>query len=272
MGDQEDRPESPPLPRGSYNINFDELDDTIDPFKPRGGLSLSPRNEISNPFQTKSKLPSSPPIQPSGNNQNLASEENVEEVDPFKSGNKLGRSPPDQESFPDLNNQHISSQPIDIDPDVNPFQTKTKLGHSPPAVTEEENPFQTKNKLGYSPPVTTEEENPFQTRSKLSSSPPSDSGFSESMENPFQTKSKLGRSPPNEDKNLAENDLTTSQDSSVHENNNDSVKPPCESQTKNNKGFKTKSKSQSPVDAITDEAVHNVTNDSVSESETTKPE
>ena len=44
-------------------MNFDELDDSIDPFKPRGGIGSLPGNDVSNPFKARTKLGSSPPKQ-----------------------------------------------------------------------------------------------------------------------------------------------------------------------------------------------------------------
>ncbi|XP_053407888.1 transforming acidic coiled-coil-containing protein 2-like isoform X2 [Mercenaria mercenaria] len=218
MDDAGDRPASPPLPRGSYNINFDELDDSIDPFKPRGGLGNSPCKEISNPFQTKNKMASSPPKQdlaePVLENHNIEPQDTVgdeiadvsevkeDEVEsivtksPAIDIKKFGKSKKKVKKKQVSKGDVSSAENIDLN-DENPFATKTKLGQSPPP---DEDPFQTKNKLGSSPPNDTNfamEENPFQTQSKLGSSPPNDSNFA-LEENPFQTKNKLGSSPPND--------------------------------------------------------------------------
>ena len=123
-------PGSPPLPRGTYNINFDELDENTNPFVSHKRLDNSPdrdkNNSNINPFQTKSKLPSTP-------TDTVNSEEN-----PFQTRSKLSSSP---------------TRETDIN-EINPFKTKSKLGTSPPkGVTDsEEDPFTTKSKLGSSPP------------------------------------------------------------------------------------------------------------------------
>lgn len=65
-------PSSPPLPKkGSYNLDFDSFDDTINPFQPKVKLSSSPPKshipaplldeEAVDPFKPRAKLPSSPP-------------------------------------------------------------------------------------------------------------------------------------------------------------------------------------------------------------------
>ena len=223
MDDTEDRPASPPLPRGSYNLNFDDFDDSVDPFKPRGGLSNSPdkemsnpfqtRNkmastppkEISNPFQTKSKMASSPPKQTmpeqlvenhdnelessAGKSENLAT--NEDDFNEVPTSNKA-KSPAINIKKPVKGKKKVKKKEVkkdvpeadDIDVnEENPFATKTKLGQSPPLDVD---PFATKTKLGQSPPLDVD---PFATKTKLGQSPPLDV-------DPFATKTKLGQSPP----------------------------------------------------------------------------
>ena len=92
MAEDDDGSSSPPLPRGTYNFNFDDLDDNIDPFKPGRGLLNSPDKEMNiNPFESKSKLSSSPPIR----------NHMKEDVNPFQTKSKLGQSPPNSGGFHD---------------------------------------------------------------------------------------------------------------------------------------------------------------------------
>ena len=72
-GDGDAVPASPPLPkRGAYNIDFDNLDDSINPFASKKTLSLGssppikaaapvPFVEIDDPFKSRTALSSSPP-------------------------------------------------------------------------------------------------------------------------------------------------------------------------------------------------------------------
>ena len=147
----DDEPESPlPLPKGSYNINFDELDETTNPFATRKRLESSPdrdnkNNSSFNPFETKSKLPSTP------------TESNVNcENDPFQPKSELSSSPSG-----------------DMDNEMNPFQARSKIGTSPQKEVDNiEDPFISRSQLASSPPKDVNLENPFKTVSKLAGSPP----------------------------------------------------------------------------------------------------
>lgn len=297
MGDAGDRPDSPPLPRGSYNINFDELDDTIDPFKPRGGLSNSPGKEISNPFQSKSKLASSPPKQAFKkpvveNHQADLDQDDTAKEEKVDSGgdsqtNNISRSPAINIKKPVKgkkkkvkkvqNETEAFAGSTDFN-EENPFQTKTKLGQSPSADTEfnEENPFKTKSKLGNSP---TSEEDPFKSKSSLKNSPQNDSEYL-SEENPFQTKTKLGVSPPGDNSYIkdtpVDSDNKLPDDDTLNENV-ESVQTAEESPDKCNKGLKTRAKSQTPpaTKPVEDSVQEDVEQDGGSEPikpKTAKPE
>ncbi|XP_059159941.1 transforming acidic coiled-coil-containing protein 2-like isoform X3 [Physella acuta] len=73
---QDTTPSSPPLPKkGSYNLDFDSFDDSINPFQPKAKLSSSPPNkshipapllddEAVDPFKPRAKVASSPPTSP----------------------------------------------------------------------------------------------------------------------------------------------------------------------------------------------------------------
>ncbi|XP_067658075.1 transforming acidic coiled-coil-containing protein 3-like [Haliotis asinina] len=74
-----------PVPKGSYSFNFDDFD------------------ESSNPFQCKTKLGHSPPVN-----------------DPFKPRKKIPNSPPQSDGFGGF------------DEEINPFKSKSKITHSPP--------------------------------------------------------------------------------------------------------------------------------------------
>ncbi|XP_060596656.1 transforming acidic coiled-coil-containing protein 2-like isoform X3 [Ruditapes philippinarum] len=229
MDGSEDRPASPPLPKGSYNINFDEFDDSIDPFKPRGGLSNSPdkvmsnpfqtRNkmastpteETSNPFQTKSKIASSPPKETLSEqpveNHDTGLEESAKDKETDGAGEHISEITSSKAKSPAINikkpvkgKKKVKKKEVkaevpegdDIDLNVeNPFATKVKLGQSPPLDVD---PFATKVKLGQSPPLDVD---PFATKTKLGQSPPLHVD-----EDPFKTKTELGTSPQN-DSNIA---------------------------------------------------------------------
>jgi hypothetical protein len=74
-----------PVSRGTYNIDFDNLDD-INPFQSNVKMGSSPPrtdnsssiDNISNPFQSKSKLRSSPPLSDCNENR-IKSEDPVNE-------------------------------------------------------------------------------------------------------------------------------------------------------------------------------------------------
>ncbi|KAL4231194.1 Transforming acidic coiled-coil-containing protein 2 [Mactra antiquata] len=251
MGDEGDRPDSPPLPRGSYNINFDELDlDAIDPFKSGGGLGSSPKKDTINPFQSKSKLGSSPPIHsqpisiPSNEN-----EHDSEEINPFQSKSKLGQSPV-LNSFADNGED--------------PFKSKTKLGHSPPGSSDfNEEPCESSYDAPETNGIDNElEENPFHSKSKLGNSPVNE------VENPFQNRSKLSSSPVNSADTMT--NVTT--------DNSEGIEPVGESLDKSNKGFKTRSKSKTPptthssnVDTTQSQSSNDVDQDGGSEISEPKP-
>ncbi|XP_071090115.1 transforming acidic coiled-coil-containing protein 3-like isoform X2 [Haliotis cracherodii] len=74
-----------PVPKGSYTFNFEDFD------------------EGSNPFQSKTKLGQSPPVN-----------------DPFKPRKKIANSPPRSDGFGGNEEE------------INPFKSKSKMAHSPP--------------------------------------------------------------------------------------------------------------------------------------------
>jgi len=79
MADNVDLPRSPPIAvtRGSYNINWDELDENTDPFTLEKGLSKSPP-----------RSPVVPACVGAGDGNPVA------EIDPFKASRRLTNSPP----------------------------------------------------------------------------------------------------------------------------------------------------------------------------------
>lgn len=101
----------PPLPRGSYDINFDEFD------------------ENTNPFQTSNKLAMSP--MPARKNQPTAG---ADGDNPFQSKSKLGRSPPGTPAPDSLLTPPPEEAGADVhfDDNVDPFATRNALQNSPP--------------------------------------------------------------------------------------------------------------------------------------------
>ncbi|XP_052771622.1 transforming acidic coiled-coil-containing protein 1-like isoform X2 [Mya arenaria] len=235
MGDAEATPPSPPLSRGAYNINFDELDlDAIDPFKPRGGLLLSPTKAPSNPFQSKSKIASSPPlprhaapVTPGPVEEDICVVDEPEDFPP---------PPPPEEEV----NGGGNSQIVDDEVVLETVTSEASVS-DPIEIVSNENPFQSKNKLGQSPP-NLYEENPFQTKSKIAESPKS-YDISKDMK-PFQSNSKMGRSPPDGNEAPVIDEIHNGACDNVE--NTDIDKPANESQKKSNanKGLKTKAKTK----------------------------
>ncbi|XP_064604060.1 transforming acidic coiled-coil-containing protein 3-like isoform X2 [Liolophura sinensis] len=99
----------PPLPRGSYNINFDELD------------------ENTNPFQTSSKVAMSP--MPARKNQPTTG---ADGDNPFQSKSKIGRSPPGSPAPDSFLTPPPEEAGGDFDDNIDPFATKNALQNSPP--------------------------------------------------------------------------------------------------------------------------------------------
>jgi hypothetical protein len=55
MGD-----ESPPLPRGSYNFNFDDFDENTNPFETKTSIKVLDNDSSSDPFKPSKALSQSP--------------------------------------------------------------------------------------------------------------------------------------------------------------------------------------------------------------------
>ncbi|XP_023932125.1 transforming acidic coiled-coil-containing protein 3 isoform X5 [Lingula anatina] len=180
-----------PIPKGSYNYNFDDFDENTDPFACKKGLAMSPPktggdaifnsgnegvDDNIDPFKTKSKMKMSPP----------KGGDFDENINPFQTKSKVAMSPPKHDDF---------------DENMDPFKTKSNMAQSPPKTGdfgEDIDPFQTKSKVAMSPPKHDDfDENidPFKTKSKMANSPPKEEHFDENID-PFQTKSKVGQSPP----------------------------------------------------------------------------
>ena len=113
MADGEDGsvPGSPPLPKkGSYNIDFDSLDDSV------------------NPFESKIQLGSSPPIT-SSSSYNFDADA-LDDIDPFKPRSTVANSPvgsPKSKSY--LNNNNNGPFSFD-EPATSPVTTENNMGSS----------------------------------------------------------------------------------------------------------------------------------------------
>ncbi|CAL1536361.1 unnamed protein product [Lymnaea stagnalis] len=113
---EEPLPSSPPLPKkGSYQIDFDTLDDTVNPFQPKVKLGSSPPIKVGNvapkfgdpddcidPFKPKVKLASSPPSSPKARTYN----NNIEDGSDLQSTSILKDIPDDVDNI--TNNAHPS--------------------------------------------------------------------------------------------------------------------------------------------------------------------
>ena len=193
--------DSPPLPRGAYNFNFDDIDENSNPFESRKRIDSSPdrdtNNSNFNPFQTKTKMASSPV--------------DIIEQNPFQTKTKMASSPVNiiEENPFQTKSKVASSPPKDFDNEEDPFQSKSKVASSPPKdFDNEENPFQSKSKVASSP---LNERNPLKTKSKLGNSPTKDF---DGEENPFKTKSNLSNSPPGQIQSVLNENVTDGVDQS----------------------------------------------------------
>lgn len=276
MGDAGERPDSPPLPRGAYSINFDELDDSIDPFKPRGGIGSLPGNDVSNPFKARTKLGSSPPKQTrpipitkkSKKNKvsNDEDTENAEDVidnvvdsveNPVTEEVANGVENP-HEKVVDNVNEGEANPAEDVvgninEGEVNPVEDfvadegeanpvkENNIDHKYELDMDDENPFKTKSKIAKSPTGNVDEDNPFKTKTKLGHSPPVNSYISD--EDPFKSKSKLGKSPPEsgntfDGENRYENDNSDYSMQATDVCNNDQTAENCDNTESREKGSK----------------------------------
>ena len=167
MADEEITPPSPPLPkRGTYNIDFDALDDSINPFASSKSLGSSPPiksaapvsydnlDDIVDPFKPRSAISSSPP----GGSSSLAREDEfppppppelLDEVeDPFKSTSKVASSPPGSPKVISQNNNIkdsgfsdmssscdvIPAEAAEVNASTNPGEEETKQNVTPKSV------------------------------------------------------------------------------------------------------------------------------------------
>ncbi|XP_074640771.1 uncharacterized protein LOC141898649 [Tubulanus polymorphus] len=94
-------------PKASYNFNFDDID-SIDPFTSSKGLANSPPASsaaiIENPFQTKSKVSSSPPPDAGFHDDN---------INPFASRRQLPNSPPPPTMKGDITSEEMSNSNVE---------------------------------------------------------------------------------------------------------------------------------------------------------------
>ncbi|XP_052252100.1 transforming acidic coiled-coil-containing protein 3-like isoform X12 [Dreissena polymorpha] len=273
MSDNEERSNSPPLPRGAYNINFDDIDlDAIDPFKPRGGIGVAANK---NPFVGRSKLSASPPLPrhvECANDINSVRDNVETEVNGIPDEpDDLPPPPPDERNEDEMEqaesreNESAVSEPLHFEAEENPFKQKSKIARSPreemepaesveneTAVSEpinieaEENPFKRKSKIARSPRGV-KDENLSKSGNELAHSPSNRDSLPEDIKNPFQSGEKLGRSPPS-DYSALNRDINNDDESSVNKSETVSANPvESQSQTKAKKGLKTKAKSKTPT-------------------------
>ncbi|XP_033756788.1 transforming acidic coiled-coil-containing protein 2-like isoform X2 [Pecten maximus] len=120
---EEERHSPIPIPRGSYNLNFDEIDENTNPFATKSVVGQSPPvGGNTNPFQTVAKMGHSPPTNSNNNIYNIE--------DPFKSKNTLSSSPPSttQPKSPAQVSEESSSNPVV--PEQEPVKQDNKMSRT----------------------------------------------------------------------------------------------------------------------------------------------
>ncbi|XP_069140133.1 transforming acidic coiled-coil-containing protein 3-like isoform X2 [Argopecten irradians] len=119
----DDRHSPIPIPRGSYNLNFDELDENTNPFQTKSIVGQSPPvGGNIDPFQTESKMGHSPPT---NSNNNIYDVE-----DPFKSKSKISSSPPSTPQDPQPVQTLEESSPDPVALEQEPLKQSNKIPRS----------------------------------------------------------------------------------------------------------------------------------------------
>lgn len=89
MGD-----ESPPLPRGSYNFNFDDFDENTNPFETKTSIKVLDNDSSSDPFKPSKALSQSPTTSNNNIHDTVNNEGEITNhtKEPVKTKNKIPRS------------------------------------------------------------------------------------------------------------------------------------------------------------------------------------
>ncbi|XP_046580075.1 nucleolar and coiled-body phosphoprotein 1-like isoform X2 [Haliotis rubra] len=88
-----------PVPKGSYSFNFDDFDESSNPFQSKTNLGQSP--PVDDPFKPRKKIPNTPPQLDGFGGYD-------EEINPFKPKSKIAHSPPRSPAFENNNDVKIS--------------------------------------------------------------------------------------------------------------------------------------------------------------------
>ncbi|KAL3864662.1 hypothetical protein ACJMK2_006326 [Sinanodonta woodiana] len=124
---EDDGENSPPIPKGTYNFNFDEFDENTNPFQPKKRLDVSPTrnsdgNDASlNPFKSRSNFSRSPPRTDSNKNEKVNIESQVDNN--YDANDIQGKSSKENVSLKESN---IESQDRQSKETTRPSQLKKK--------------------------------------------------------------------------------------------------------------------------------------------------
>ncbi|XP_021348617.1 transforming acidic coiled-coil-containing protein 1-like isoform X2 [Mizuhopecten yessoensis] len=174
---EEDRHSPIPVPKGSYNLNFDEIDEDSNPFQTKTVLGQSPPvGGNINPFQTISKMGHSP--QTNSNNNIYDIDIDIGE-DPFKSKNQLSSSPPQTEQVLPTNSSPMLHESSPVESGQETVKQGNKIPRSP------EEPQQTAT---------------FTEQQGLSTADEADSNPTDSKPTDIKEESDTAGSAPKEDK------------------------------------------------------------------------
>ena len=233
MEESQEAPESPILPKGSYNIDWDNFDDSVNPFETKSKVvsdfdspSVSSNKPAASVVKDNKKTAVSKAsvgpkktsgakkpakVNPSVRTTSLKKEE---VVDPFKPKKAISNSPTpatqlvDDDIDPFKPKKAISNSPPPVaqpfDDDIDPFKSKKAISNSPPpvAVGNDVDPFKSTQALVNSPireslpPLDVpEDSDPFKPRKALSNSPTTSVNAIDEEVDPFKPKKTLTNSP-----------------------------------------------------------------------------
>ncbi|XP_063433747.1 transforming acidic coiled-coil-containing protein 2-like isoform X4 [Mytilus trossulus] len=122
---------SPPLPRGSYNFNFDDFDENTNPFETKTKVEQLDNDLPIDPFKSSKTLS----LSPTTSNNNIHDTVNNEvdlvkhATEPVKTGNKIPRSPIQS---PDMSGDQLDMQIQDSPPAQPESVSQTQESPSPP--------------------------------------------------------------------------------------------------------------------------------------------
>ncbi|XP_052098970.1 transforming acidic coiled-coil-containing protein 2-like [Mytilus californianus] len=122
---------SPPLPRGSYNFNFDDFDENTNPFETKTKVEQLDNDLPVDPFKPSKSLS----LSPTTSNNNIHDTVNKEldlvkhATEPVKTGNKIPRSPVQS---PNMSGDQQVMQIQDSSPAQPESLSQTQESPSPP--------------------------------------------------------------------------------------------------------------------------------------------